>query len=149
MSSLSTQIYYPRSIGLFANGVFAGIGLCMNFVNVPAIKATKDPLPVFYKTYNNTKKLAIASIFVSTISNGVCYNRTKDVRFAYAAVLSFVSFPFTVLFLAPVNNQLFALEDKPHDAQKINTLVKKWDSLQYFRTATGIAAFVINILYKV
>lgn len=149
MSSISTLIYYPRSVGLFANGVFAGLGLSGNFVNVPAIRASKDPLPVFYKTYNNGKIIAMASILVSTVSNSICYYRTKDVRFVYAAVLSFVSGPFTALFIAPVNNQLFALEDKPLDARKVDTLVKKWNKFQYFRTATGVAAFVINISYGI
>lgn len=148
MSTLYTSIYYPRSIGLFANGVFAGIGLCMNFVNVPAIRATKDPLPVFYKTYNHTKVLAIISIAVSTVANGICYYRTKDKTFVYTTVLSFFSFPFTLLFMAPVNNKLIAMEDKPLDIQKVNTLVTKWNKLQTVRTATGIAAFVINILYR-
>ncbi|CEP08027.1 hypothetical protein [Parasitella parasitica] len=150
MSFLTTLIYTPRSIGLLANGVFTGIGICMNFVCVPAIKASKDPLPVFYQVYKKASVIAIASIFVSTAANAVCYNRTKDIRFIYSTALSFLSFPFTVLFMRPVNNQLFAMEKEGdnYDRKKVGKHVTKWNQLQYVRTFAGTAAFIINILYQ-
>lgn len=149
MSSLATLIYTPRSIGLFANGVFTGIGICMNFVCVPAIKSTKDPLPVFYKVYEKTHVIAILSIFVSTAANAVCYYRTKDTRFIYSTALSFLSFPYTILFMRHTNNQLFAIEKEgsSYDHKKVDQLVTKWSKLQIIRTTAGTAAFVINILY--
>ncbi|KAI8642064.1 hypothetical protein BD408DRAFT_367093 [Parasitella parasitica] len=150
MSSLATLIYAPRSIGLLANGVFTGIGICMNCVCVPAIKSSKDPLPVFYQVYKKTSVIAIASIFVSTAANAVCYNRTKDTRFVYSTALSFLSFPFTVFFMRPVNNRLFAMEKEGdnYDRKKVETHITKWNQLQYFRTLAGTAAFIINILYQ-
>lgn len=150
MSSLATLIYAPRSIGLFANGVFTGVGLCMNFVCVPAIKASKDPLPVFYQVYGRGHKIAILSIVVSTVSNAVCYYRTKDTRFIYSTALSFLSFPFTLAFIMPVNKQLFAMEKDGvnYDRKQVQQHVSKWDKLQYVRTLSGTAAFLINILYR-
>lgn len=149
MSSLATLIYTPRSIGLFANGVFTGIGICMNFVCVPAIKSTKDPLPVFYKVYEKTHVIAILSIFVSTAANAVCYYRTKDTRFIYSTALSFLSFPYTILFMRSTNNQIFAIEKEgsSYDRKKVDQLVTKWSKLQSIRTIAGTAAFVINVLY--
>jgi uncharacterized membrane protein len=150
MTSLATLIYLPRSIGLFANGVFSGVGFSMNFVSVPAINASKDPLPSFVTTYNNASKLAILTIFVSTAANAVCYYQTKERRFIYSTALSFFSVPFTLLFIKPVNNQLFALQKlgDDYDRQKVRQLVSKWNKLQAARTIAGTAAFLINILYK-
>ncbi|GAA5816471.1 hypothetical protein MFLAVUS_010000 [Mucor flavus] len=147
MTSLATLIYYPRSIGLLTNGFFAGIGLSMSFVSVPAIKASRDPLPSFIKTYKNASVLAVTNIFIGTAANAVCYYHTNSNKFLYAAVLTFFSFPFTVLCIAPVNNQLFAMEKlgDSYDRNKVNKLVEKWNTLQAFRTLTGIAAFVISI----
>lgn len=149
MTSLSTLIYYPRSIGLFANGVFSGVGLTMNFVSVPAINATKDPLPSFVRTYKNASKLAIASIFLGTAANAACYYRTNEKKFLYTTLLTFFSFPFTLLFIAPVNNQLFALEKlgEDYDRNKVYALIDKWNKLQALRTITGTAAFIINLVY--
>lgn len=149
MASLSTLIFYPRSIGLLANGIFSGVGLTMNLVSVPAIKASKDPLPSFVKTYDNASKLAIASIFLGTAANATCYYRTNDIKYLYTTILTFFSFPFTILFMAPVNNKLFALGKlgDGYDRNKVYTLINKWNKLQLLRTITGTAAFVINILY--
>ncbi|KAI8884196.1 hypothetical protein K501DRAFT_284992 [Backusella circina FSU 941] len=148
-SDLNTLIFYPRSIALFSSGVFSGLGVSMNYVSVPSIKASKDSLPVFLQTYSKGKNIAILNILISTIANGVCYYRTKDKKFILTAALSFASMPWTLLFMAPVNNQLFALEKtgEEYDRKKVDTLVTKWNRLQYFRTVTGTAAFVINLLY--
>lgn len=150
MTSLATLIYLPRSIGLFANGVFSGLGFSMNLISVPAIKASKDPLPSFVTTYNNASKVAILSILISTAANAVCYYKTNEKRFLYSSILSFFSFPFTLLFIKPINNQLFALQKlgDDYDRQKVYQLVAKWNKLQAARTIAGTAAFLINILYK-
>jgi uncharacterized membrane protein len=150
MTSLATLIYLPRSISLFANGIFSGIAVTLNFVCVPAIKASKDPLPSFITTFNNASKMAVFSALVGTAANAVCYYRTNDTRFIHSALLSFSSFPFTVFFLHPVNLQLFALQKDgdDYDTKKAKNLVTKWNKLQHFRTITGLAAFLINILYK-
>ncbi|KAI9343002.1 hypothetical protein BD770DRAFT_398407, partial [Pilaira anomala] len=125
MTSLATLIYYPRSIGLLTNGIFAGLGVTLNCVGVPAIKASSDPLPSFIKTYNNGSKLAMTNIFIGTAANAVCYYNTKRTKYLYAAVLTFFSFPFTLLFIAPVNNELFALEKsgENYDRNKVSSLM--------------------------
>jgi hypothetical protein len=148
-SDLSTLIFYPRSIALASSGIFSGLGFTMNYVSVPSIKASKDSLPVFLQTYNKGKNLGILNILISTIANGICYYRTKDKKFILTTALSFASIPWTILFMAPVNNQLFAMEKlgQDYDRQKVGALVNKWNRLQYFRTLSGTAAFVINLLY--
>lgn len=150
MTSLQTLIYAPRSIALISNGVFAGLGISMNCVAVPAIKASKDPLPSFVKTYSNGAKVAIVNILIGTISNAVCYYKTQENRFLYASILTFLSIPITAILIAPVNNQLFALQKlgDDYDRAKVQALVAKWNQFQALRTLTGTTAFLINVLYK-
>lgn len=150
MTSLQSLIYAPRSIALISNGVFAGLGISMNCVSVPAIMASKDPLPSFAKTYSNGAKVAVLNILIGTISNAVCYYKTKENRFLYASILTFLSIPITAILIAPVNNQLFALQKlgDNYDRAKVQALVAKWNRLQALRTITGTAAFIINVLYK-
>lgn len=150
MTSLQTLIYAPRSIALISNGLFSGLGISLSFVGVPAIKASRDPLPSFIKTYNNGHIVAIFNILVGTISNAVCYYKTKENRFLYASILTFLSVPITAILIVPVNNQLFALQKlgDDYDRVKVQALLTKWNKFQTLRTISGTAAFVINVLYK-
>lgn len=149
MSTLITSIYYPRSVGLFTNGLFTGLSLCMNLVAVPSIRASKDPLPVFLTVYNRASKLAVSNIVLGTAANLLCYYRTKNNKYLIISALGFFSFPWTLMFMMPTNKKLFAIENEgsDYDRHKVDTLVQKWDKLQYVRTITGTAAFLVNILY--
>jgi hypothetical protein len=151
MTSLQHMIYAPRSISLVATGVFTGMALTMNLVSVPAIKASKDPLPSFVVTYSNASKIAITSIVIGTVSNALSYYRTEKREFLYAAILTFVSIPITVFAIAPVNNQLFAMQKlgDDYDRKKVHALVNKWSKLHSLRFLATASAFLINILYKV
>ena len=146
MASLSTLIYYPRSISLLSSGIFAGFALSVLYVSVPSIKASKDPLPTFVTTYSQGKKLAMTNILIASTASGYCYYKTKNPKFLYAALFSAFSGPFTVFFVAPVNNQLFALQkDDPYDVNKVYGLVDKWAILHGIRAIAGAAAFIINV----
>ncbi|KAG1032416.1 hypothetical protein G6F43_013776 [Rhizopus delemar] len=145
MTSLSTLIYYPRSISLLSSGIFAGFVLSVLYVSVPSIKASKDPLPAFVTTYGQGAKLAI-NILISSTASGYCYYKTKNLKFLYAALFSAFSIPFTAFFIAPINNQLFALQkDDSYDINKVYGLVDKWAILHGFRAIAGTAAFIINV----
>ncbi|RCI06299.1 hypothetical protein CU098_013293 [Rhizopus stolonifer] len=148
-TSLYSLIYVPRSIALLSSGLFAGASISINYTNVPAIKASKDPLPVFVKTYKQGAKQAITEILVSTAAGAACYYYTHDKRFVYASIASFFSAPFTAFAIAPVNNQLFALEKQGdnYDRKKVYELVKKWNKLHAVRTCASIIAFLIHVLY--
>lgn len=60
------------------------------------------------------------------------------------SIMTFSFIPYTLFFIKPVNDALFAIEDKDKSSQdnRIRTLVKKWNKLQYVRTIFGIGVFV-------
>ncbi|KAI8099103.1 uncharacterized protein BX664DRAFT_320392 [Halteromyces radiatus] len=143
-----SHLVYARGISLVANGIFAGLGLSMNGVSVPTMRATKDPLPVFTTTYKNGSKIAIASIVISSVCHFYIYHQTNNKHALWCGILSFVSFPFTIQFMRPINNELFALADQNStDTKKIDTLVTSWDHHQWFRTMAGLSALMINVFY--
>ncbi|KAJ2727169.1 hypothetical protein GGI07_000053 [Coemansia sp. Benny D115] len=57
-------IYYPLASSLFSNGLFAGLGYTMNFVSVPCIKASPDPLNVFATNLEKAAKIGILTSIV-------------------------------------------------------------------------------------
>ncbi|CAO3677013.1 unnamed protein product [Rhizopus stolonifer] len=147
MASLNALIHYPRSIAVLSSGIFAGTSLSILYASVPAIKASKDPLPSFVVTYNKGKNIAIINILVSTIAYGYCYYETKEKKYLYSAILSFFSGPFTAFFIAPINNQLFALQkEKSYDVDQVKKLVDRWQVLHAARFIAPAIAFAINVI---
>ncbi|CAO3595974.1 unnamed protein product [Absidia cylindrospora] len=143
-----SHLVYARGISLVANGVFSGLGLTMNLVNVPCIKASNDPLPVFTTTYNRASKIGISTIVLSSLAHFYIYYKTRNQRALWCGILSAVSFPYTVLILRPINDELFSLaRSKSTDYVRINQLVSAWDNRQWFRTITGGLAFLLNVFY--
>jgi hypothetical protein len=116
--------------------------------SVPCIKASNDPLPVFTTTYNNASKVAIVNILVSSGAHFFIYYKTRNQRALWCGLLSAFSIPFTVLFMKPINDQLFALsKSKSTNFTQILDLVDAWDRRQWFRTVTGNLAFLLNVFY--
>ncbi|CEG68236.1 hypothetical protein RMATCC62417_04537 [Rhizopus microsporus] len=147
MTSLATLIYYPRSIGLLSTGLFSGMTAAVLTISVPAIKASKDPLPTFVTTYKQGAKFAMATILTATVSNGYCYYKTKDNKYLYAALLAFFSGPWTAFVIAPVNNRLFALQkDGSYDINQVNQIVDKWAVLHSVRAIAGAGAFLVSVM---
>lgn len=124
-----------------------GLGLTMNLVNVPCIKASSDPLPVFTTTYNNASKFAITNILMASLSHLYISYRTGSARALLCGALTLINIPYTLLFIKPTNDALFRLHragTKGND-KAILPLINKWNSRQWVRTILGTAAFLLNI----
>ncbi|KAI9256725.1 hypothetical protein BY458DRAFT_519411 [Sporodiniella umbellata] len=148
MPLLSTFVVNPHSVGLFACGILAGANISILYTSVPSIKASKDPLPVFDKTYNKGKIIAISNIFISTLSSAYAYHETKNQKYIYTGVLSFILAPITAFLIAPINNQLFALQKKEtYDVNHVYSLVNRWETLHAIRAFSGLSAFFIYVFF--
>jgi len=55
--------------------------------------------------------------------------------------------PYTFLVMAPTNKELLAI--RPENGKKVDaavrTLIKKWEKMQYVRTALGIGSFFLSV----
>ncbi|KAL0084774.1 hypothetical protein J3Q64DRAFT_1743967 [Phycomyces blakesleeanus] len=151
-----SDLQYARSTALFANGIFAGLSICIHLSSVPSIKNAVNPTCVFRAVYKGGSEIGISSILISTGAHLYMYYRTRDSRSLYLGLLSFVSFPYTLLVMRPVNNKLFALDstlstehykaDSPHKKEVLD-LLNQWNKRQMFRTATSVIAFLISVIY--
>ncbi|KAI8069721.1 hypothetical protein BC940DRAFT_271926 [Gongronella butleri] len=139
-----SHLVYARGISLFANGLFAGVGWCMNGVSVPALKASEKVETGFAITYNNAKKIGASTIIVSSLCHFYIYYHTRNKKALWCGIVSFVSFPYTLLVLAPINKQLLGETEAKRSGQE---LLRAWDQRQWFRTIAGNAAFLMNIFY--
>lgn len=143
-----SHLVYARGISLVSNGIFAGFGACINLVSVPALKSISDPLPAFITTYKNGSKIAIINILVATGSHFYIYYKTRNIRSLWCGVFTFFSIPYTMFFMKPINDQLFALHAvHSKDNAKVHDLVSKWDRRQWLRTITSNIAFLMNVFY--
>ncbi|OBZ87976.1 hypothetical protein A0J61_03975 [Choanephora cucurbitarum] len=147
-SDIYTAATSPRTFALFATGIFSGTTFCVSYASIPAILASKDPLPAFVQTYKKGATIAI-SIVISAISNGACYYYLKDPRFIWSGFFSFLCIPITKFLIMPINNQLFAMEKlgDDYDRNKVYQLVNKWSSMHALRTLSAFVAFAIHVLY--
>ena len=136
-------------IAATANGIFAGLGLTLNTITVPALRAAGYPPAGWAVTYNNGHYIGIASILISSAAHFYTYYLTKNHRSLCCGILSFISFPYTIIFMRSTNDRLHAINRNPTtaDPKEVVQLVEKWNRLQMFRTVTGTLAFVLTIFY--
>ncbi|KAI8380932.1 uncharacterized protein BYT42DRAFT_564708 [Radiomyces spectabilis] len=140
-----TDYYIARTVAVASTGILTGFGWTLNTVTVPAIQATSDPVPAFVRTYKNASKFAVSHIIIAAVSNGLCYYQNRQSRYFYGMIFSAALVPFTILFIKPINDQLFALEGKEnYDRKKAYQLVQRWNKLQWFRTLSSTVAFVFT-----
>ncbi|KXN66762.1 hypothetical protein CONCODRAFT_11326 [Conidiobolus coronatus NRRL 28638] len=135
-----------RNISLLCNGIFAGTSVTISLSSVPAIKECNDKLNFWHRAYSNSTKIAVTNILISSFSHVLLYYSTGNTLHLYAGFLSFVSVPFTCIFISPIDIKLLALRDK-HDSndRSLELLLSKWCNLQLFRTIFGLSAFMFNI----
>ncbi|CAO3629944.1 unnamed protein product [Cunninghamella blakesleeana] len=143
-----SHLVYARGISLVSNGIFAGFGVGINLVSVPALKSTSDPLPSFSITYKNGSKIAVTNILLATGSHFYIYYKTRNIRSLWCGVLTFFIIPYTLFIMKPINDQLFALQTvNSKDNNKVQDLISKWDRRQWIRTIVSNAAFLMNVFY--
>jgi hypothetical protein len=118
----------------------------MSLSSAPAIKECNDKLNVWHRAYSNSTKIAVTNILVSTLSHALIYYSSGNILHVCAGFLSFVSIPFTFLFISPIDAKLHALYNKrTFNDDSLIKLLNRWSNLQIFRTIFALSAFMFNI----
>jgi hypothetical protein len=126
----------------FSSGIFAGLGTTISLVSVPSILSSSDPLPSWKRLYNLGKNVALTTIVVSSGASIKCFLDSNDVNYLYCGAILLVVPIFTLIFIKPVNDQLFNCRN---DDKQVIGLIQKWNRLQWIRTILGVSAFVFNL----
>ena len=129
------------------------MGATLNLAAVPAILATTDPIPAWKAVYQRGKTIAFLTIFTSAPAALYLFYKKGDLRFLASATLNILVVPFTLKFMKPTNDALFALKRvKPEEIGKAERkLLVTWSGLQWVRTVLAISAFGFGlhaIIYK-
>ena len=126
-----------------SSGIFAGFGVTLHLVCVPAIRSSANPLSVLMTTFNRGKKTAFTCMAVSTLASVNCYLNSNDKRFLYVSGLMFAGiFAFTEIVMKPTLDQLYR---SSNDDKQVPQLIEKWAQLQYVKTALIVSAFILNL----
>jgi hypothetical protein len=118
----------------------AGAGLYVNGVEQPARLALDDA--AMLKEWGPSDRrgvgLMAALSLLATICGLSAWYEGGDTRFAIGALIALVSWPYTLIAMGPVNNQIIALA--PKDVGAARALVWQWGLLEYGQTAIALAA---------
>jgi len=136
------------SVLTVSTGIFSGMSIAINGICVPAALASSDPLPAWARTYKNGSKIALSCIGTSVLTSVGCYlNSENDTRYLMVAVMSGSVAIYTLLFIKPINDSLFAIrdEEKPRMDTTIRSSIRQWNSWQWGRTALSSAAFLTTV----
>ncbi|KAG2218224.1 hypothetical protein INT45_000766 [Circinella minor] len=137
---------FVHPVAATANGIFVGLGLSMNFVSVPTLRAVGHPVAGWATTYKYGSKIAVSCILISSAMHFYTYYLTGERRSFYCGIASFISGPYTVMIMSPTNNLLLAANANPsHDKKQVVQLIEKWNKFQYFRTIAGTVALVLTV----
>lgn len=146
LKAMPNNLYYARSVAVSANALFAGLGITLNLVTVPVLRACGYNPQGWAVTYSQGAKLGVSTIVLSTAGHLYVYYKTGNMRALYCGILSAVSFPYTLFFMKPTNDRLQTMAKQlSHEKQEAAALIERWDTLQWFRTVAGSVAFILAV----
>ena len=128
----------PTALALAA--AFAGAAFYVNEAEQPARMALNDAslLAEWKLSYARGYRMQASLAALSGAFGVIAAFQTGDWRWWPGAVLILVNWPYTLLVIKPVNDQLNALDNK--NAAGARALIDKWGRLHAVRTALGILA---------
>jgi hypothetical protein len=91
------------------------------------------------RSYSRAVNMQAGLAAVSGIFGLVVWWDNSDWRWLVAAILILANWPYTLIVIKPINDQLNAIADKDAGAAS-RALIGKWARLHAVRTALGILA---------
>src|SRR5580704_12839388 len=126
---------------LILAAAFSGAAYYVNEVEQPARLALNDSslLAEWKVSYARGTKMQASLAAVSGVFGLVAAWQTQHVLWLIGAVLILANWPYTLMVVKPVNNQLNAI-DKNAAGSNARVLIVKWARLHGVRTALGVLA---------
>jgi hypothetical protein len=136
-------------LALILAGAFAGAALYVNVTEQPARLALdgQSLLRQWKLSYARAAPMQAALAALSGILGLLAAWQTADWRWLIGALLILANWPYTMLWVMPVNHRLRAFSDEQADSAH-RGLIETWARLHAVRTALGIAAALAYLWAK-
>lgn len=131
-----------EKIFVASTGLYAGFVLAISVSGVPAIAVSQKPKDVWQKLFDTGKVSVVPMAFITAISGGMLYTRTKDPRILAATLIGFSPVPFTLLAMG---SNIRRLQSSSNADPKVLELTNTWANLHLVRTAAGLVSFGLAI----
>ena len=131
-----------EKIFVASTGLYAGFTLGISVSGVPVIAVSQKPKDAWQKIYDTGKMAVVPMAFITAISGGMLYARTKDPRVLTAALIGFSPVPFTILAMG---SNIKRLQSSSNTDPKVLELTNTWANLHLVRTAAGLASFGLAV----
>ncbi|KAG2176854.1 hypothetical protein INT44_007518 [Umbelopsis vinacea] len=133
---------YAEKLFIASTGLYAGYAFGISVSGAPTIAVSQKPKDSWQTIYDTGKMVVVPLAFITAVSGGLMYARTKDPRILAATVIGFSPVPFTVLAM---RSNIKRLQSSSNADPRILELTNTWANLHWVRTAAGLVSFGLAI----
>lgn len=129
---------YLRILALIAAAAFAAIAIYISAVEQPARLAleARAQLIQWSSSFSGAMKIQGSLAILSGVAGGCLWWRSRNLFWLLGAALAFANWPFTLIWLSPINGTLLATA--PDRAGAVaQSLIAKWGDLHLVRGVIG------------
>eukprot|EP00455_Lapot_gusevi_P029613 TRINITY_DN3171_c0_g1_i1.p1 TRINITY_DN3171_c0_g1~~TRINITY_DN3171_c0_g1_i1.p1 ORF type:complete len:159 (+),score=14.29 TRINITY_DN3171_c0_g1_i1:71-547(+) len=133
-------------------GLFAGSASYISLVEHPArvLMSPREALKQWKPSYSRAIRIQIFYLLSGTICalkvgafpDISLHPETKKL-FLFGAICLFISFPYTFVFLMPINSALLALDPATCSETEVKSLLKRWINAHRVRSMASVMAFTV------
>ncbi|OCP08797.1 MULTISPECIES: DUF1772 domain-containing protein [unclassified Ensifer] len=137
----------PGLLALLTASIFFGAAIYINLVEQPARLHLEDraALVQWVPSYRRAFEMQATLALVSGLFGAAAWGQTGHVLWGFGAAIIILNWPYTLLFVMPVNRSLEAI--RPDDAgEESRGLLKLWGRLHAGRSALGGLAATIFLV---
>jgi hypothetical protein len=131
-------------LALIAAALFAGVAVYINVAEQPARLGLGDGalLTEWKSAYKRGFAMQAPLALVGSLFGLLAWWDTKDWRWLVGAVVLVTNWPYTLVAIMPINNQLKAI-NSAGAGSKSRMLIERWGRLHAVRSVLGFAATLI------
>ncbi len=128
-------------VALILATLFAGAAIYILVAEQPARLVLEDRslLLQWQQSYPRAARMQAGLAVLAALAGGFAFWRSRDLFWLAGAVLMLANLPFTLIVIAPINQELLALSPEQAGAA-VRALVERWGWLHAVRAGLSLAA---------